>query len=167
MTAGPSRDRDLSAWAAEQARLLREGASDQVDVSGLAEEIERLGARQGELLRRCLTLLVSRLLMWKYLPGARLPFWEADIGEQRREVGGLIDGSPSLAGELADIFVAVYGPGRARVAAETGIDVDLLPDVPPFTLAEARDEGFLPLEPGLGLYDDLARIDAHVAEHDF
>ena len=65
---------------------------------------------------------------------------------------------------LAEVFVEVYGPGRARAAAKTGIDVGLLPDLPPFTLTEARDEGFLPLEPGLGLYDDLARIDAHVAD---
>ena len=140
-------EQDAVLWSALQARLLRERRLDELDVQHLIDEVEGFGERQAEALRGRMAALLARLLMWKYLPGARLPSWHADISGERRGIAGLLQRSPSLGSRLADIFSEAYGTGRSRAAAETGIDVALLPASPPFTLEQARDDGYLPLEP--------------------
>lgn len=144
-------DTDIALWATAQARLLQEKRFDEIDLHRVAGEIEDIAARQRDTLQERLDVLVCRLLLWKYLPGARLPAWRADAMEKRREIARLLTGSPSLAGSLADLFGVAYRSGRLRAAAETGIDVDLLPPTAPFTLAQARDETFMPVEPDIEL----------------
>ena len=139
-------DSDLALWAAEQARLLREERVDEVDLRHVAREIEQIGAHQREALRDRLATLLARLVMWKYFPGARLPSWRSDIAAERRAIARLIAGSPSLEGSLSDAFVAAYRAGRLRAAAETGFDADLLPEAPPFSLVDTRNDAFLPIE---------------------
>lgn len=156
--------RDLTLWAAEQAVLLRQGRVGEIDVRRLADEIADLGLRQERSLRDHLEALACRLVMWKFLPGARLPSWRDDVDERRGAIAALLASSPSLADRLDALFVEAYRLGQRRAAAETGIDVGLLPETPPFTLEEARDEGFLPLEPGIEFYKDHHRIDDHVAD---
>lgn len=140
-------DTDIALWATEQARLLHEQRFDEIDLGRVAGEIASIPARQREALQDRLAALLCRLLLWKYLPGARLPAWRADAADERSGITRLLAGSPSLAASLAQAFAAAYRVGRLRAAAETGIDVDLLPLAPPFTLAQARDEAFIPLEP--------------------
>ena len=142
-------DEDIALWAADQARLLHERRFGEVDLHRVASEIESIVAHQHGSVRDRLVSLVSRLLMWKYLPGARLPSWRSDMAGERRAIARLLEGSPSLGGSVAEAFVEIYGLGRSRAAAETGIDVGLLPQAPPFSFAEALDDGFLPLEPDL------------------
>ena len=49
---------DVVAWASEQARLLREGRLDRLDIEHLAEEIEDVGkSEQRELANRMAVLL--------------------------------------------------------------------------------------------------------------
>ena len=152
MPGATAHDSDLALWAAEQARLLREERVDQVDLRHVAREIERIGSLQHEALRDRLAMLVTRLVMWKSFPGARLPAWRADIAEARVAIARLLEGSPSLADALADTFVAAYRAGRLRAAAETGFDADLLPEAPPFSLADALDDEFLPIERDLEVF---------------
>ena len=146
-------DEDRVRWADEQARLLREGRLEQLDVTHLIVEIENVGASQRGAVEGCLIALIAHLLAWKYQPGARSRSWHEAIIEQRTRIARLLETSPSLGSHPAIIFGECYLQGRRRVAADTGIDRALLPESAPFTLAQALDSGFLPTEPDLEAYN--------------
>lgn len=58
MTTNAGYDQDVIAWANEQARLLRAGQFDRLDIEHLAEEIEDVGkSEQRELASRMAVLL--------------------------------------------------------------------------------------------------------------
>lgn len=144
---------DVVRWAEQQARSLREGSLGDLDRANLVGEIEGIGAAQREMLRDSMVALLTRFVMWKYQPGARLPSWTTDIAEERRRIAQLLRRAPSLAADLDEIFRDSYGVGRSRAAAETGIDPLLFPETAPFTLAQVVDEEFLPREPDFEAYD--------------
>ena len=146
-------DDDFVLWSQEQARLLREGRFGHLDLAHLVEAVEALGHGQRESIEHRMVVLLAQLLKWKYQPGERSANWRAIIGEQRRQIAGSIQKSPSLRGYPAEIFESCYPSGRRRAAEETGIDLMLFPDRPPFELAEALDDGFLPREPDLEAYN--------------
>lgn len=75
---------DFYACTLEQARLLREGDWQHLDVINLVEEIESLGKRQRQELR--LGILIAHLLKWQYQPDKRSKNWQATLREQRREI---------------------------------------------------------------------------------
>lgn len=144
---------DVARWAERQALLLREGSLGDLDLANLVGEIEGVGAAQRQILRDRMVALLTRLVMWKYQPGARLPSWKTDIADERRRIAQVLRRAPSLAVGLDMIFADGYGTGRSRAAAETGIDPQLFPDTAPFTLAQVLDDEFLPREPDLEAYD--------------
>ncbi|MDR3089077.1 MAG: DUF29 domain-containing protein, partial [Desulfobulbaceae bacterium] len=66
---------DVVAWAGEQARLLRAGRFDLLDIENIAEEIEDVGkAEQRELMSR-MAVLLAHLLKWQYQPERRGKSW--------------------------------------------------------------------------------------------
>lgn len=70
-------DSDFSAWAVEQAALLRAGRLDAVDAENIAEEIESLSrSDKREILNRMIVLL-KHLLKWRYQPELRCGSWKA------------------------------------------------------------------------------------------
>ena len=140
---------DVVRWAEGQARALGEGRVGELDLANLVAEVEGIAAAQREMLRDRLVALLTRLVMWKYQPGARLPSWRTDIADARRRIAQILRRAPSLAARLDKTFGDGYGAGRSRAAAETGIDPLLFPDAAPFTLAQALDDEFLPREPDL------------------
>ena len=146
-------DDDFVLWSQEQARLLREGRFDHLDLAHVVEAVEALGHGQREAIEHRMVVLLAQLLKWKYQPGQRSANWRAIIGEQRLHIAGSIQKSPSLRGCPAEFFESCYPSGRLRAAEETGIDLMLFPDTAPFTLAEALDKSFLPREPDLEAYN--------------
>ena len=52
MTSAVRYEDDVVAWAAEQAKLLREGQLEQLDIEHLAEEIEDVGKSEQGVRRR-------------------------------------------------------------------------------------------------------------------
>lgn len=52
MTSAVRYEDDVVAWAAEQAKLLREGQLEQLDIEHLAEEIEDVGKSEQRVRRR-------------------------------------------------------------------------------------------------------------------
>lgn len=59
---------DIIAWASEQARLLREGRFEQLDIAHLAEEIEDVRRSEQRELPSRLAVLLAHLLKWGYQP---------------------------------------------------------------------------------------------------
>ena len=77
-------DEDLYQWTIEQARALRDRATNALDYDNLAEEIESLGRSDKRDIESRLENLIIHLLKWRYQPEWRSPSWEASIDEARR-----------------------------------------------------------------------------------
>ena len=117
-------EEDIVAWSAEQARLIRAGQFDHLDLEHIAEEIEDVGRGEQRELTSRMGLLIGHLLKWAYQPERRGARWEKTIRAQRKDLLYLLDESPSLRGKLTDprwVDVA-WSKGVALAVGETGLD---------------------------------------------
>ena len=137
-------EQDVVAWANEQAKLLREGRTDALDLEHLAEEIEAMSASEKRELKNRFAVLLQHLLKWEFQPDHRTRSWEATMLEQRTAINGVLADSPSLRSALVDSFVEAY-PSAVRFAAkETGLEKHVFPKACRYTLDEALTEDWLP-----------------------
>jgi len=137
--------KDINAWAYEQARLLRAGRFDLIDVEHVAGEIEDVGKSEQRELASRMAVLLAHLLKWKYQPERRGASWERTIRAQRKEISYALDESPSLAPKLQEprwLDMAWTG-AVAQAVNETGLDC--FPDECPWSIQdEVLSESWLP-----------------------
>ncbi len=143
MNADPH-SQDFYAWTRDQARLLRAGRFDAVDIVHLIEEVEEMGGNIHRQLESRLELLLMHLLKWKYQPNLTGKSWFLTIAEQRRRIAKLLRKNPSLKAELEEAFNDAYEDARHSAMLETGLNLETFPEQPPFTLTETLDADFLP-----------------------
>ena len=93
---------DVVAWANEQARLLRTGRFDLLDIEHIAEEIEDVGKSEQRELANRMAVLLTHLLKWHYQPERRGASWESMIRALRRALARRLEKTPSLHGTIAD-----------------------------------------------------------------
>jgi hypothetical protein len=137
-------EEDFYAWTVEQARLLRSGELSAIDAANIAEEIESMGRSDRRELNSRMTVLLMHLLKWRSQPGARSRSWSATINEQRLQIDGILDESPSLRAMSASMIVEAYAIARARPIAEIGLADQLFPEACPFSPQEVLSRAFLP-----------------------
>jgi hypothetical protein len=137
-------DKDLHAWAVEQAALLRAGRLQEVDVENVAEEIESLGRSERRELVNRLSVLLAHLLKWRYQPDRRGKSWRATIVEQRRRVSQLLHENPSLKPSIGESVELAYETAVAEAVAETDLDFDAFPARNPWPVADILTESFYP-----------------------
>lgn len=143
----PGRDlheTDLYLWTQAQAALLRAGRWQEVDLKHLAEEIESVGGSQKSEIRNRLAILIQHLLKWEFQPQKRKYGWRASIVEQRLQIDGLLDVSPSLAAWPGAVLAKAYRLARIRAAEETGLGERGFPETCPYALEQILDDGFYP-----------------------
>jgi hypothetical protein len=114
-------DEDFLLWSKEQAAALRaaaKGGSNQVlDWEHIAGEIEDLGKSNRRELYSRLLVVLEHLLKLQHSPAANpRNGWKATIVRERAYIEALLDDSPSLRGELAEL-VDKARPHAARSAA--------------------------------------------------
>lgn len=137
---------DFQAWAFEQARLLRQGRFDEIDVGHVAEELEDMGRSEGRALRSELTELLAHLLKLRYSP-SRYPrrHWEEEVANHRVRIENLLSESPSLKARLDNRFAATWKTARKLALLSLKRDgISDLPNENPFTLEQALDFDFWP-----------------------
>ena len=78
--------KDIVAWANEQAAFIRMGKFDQLDLEHLAEEIEDVGKSEQRELESRMSVLFAHLLKWQYQPDRQDGSWTRTIKEQRKGV---------------------------------------------------------------------------------
>ena len=61
-------EKDIIAWANEQAKLLRAGQFGQLDIEHIAEEIEDVGKSEQRELASRMAILLAHLLKWQFQP---------------------------------------------------------------------------------------------------
>jgi hypothetical protein len=135
---------DLTAWAEEQATLLRRLAAGErvndgeLDWSNLAEEIEAVSSRERRELRRRMARLLQHLLKYHYQIEHRSRSWLTTILEQRSAIADLLANNASLRTKLPDYLRDAYPLARRWAEYETGLLS--LPETSPFTLEQVLDQ---------------------------
>lgn len=117
-------EKDINAWAMEQARLLRAGRFDLLDVEHIAGEIEDVGKSEQRELASRMVVLLAHLLKWRYQADRRGASWEKTINAQRKEISYALDESPSLVPKLQEPrwLDMVWARAVAQAVSETGLD---------------------------------------------
>jgi Domain of unknown function DUF29 len=137
-------ERDFCLWLEEQARLLRQGDLERLDVVNLVEEIEDLGIGEKKAVKSNLVIVLLHLLKHQFQPRRRSRSWQASIVEHRQRLRDDFRISPSLRGYARNVYVEAYADARARASAETGLPEGMFPQTSPYSLEQALDPDFLP-----------------------
>lgn len=141
---GTPYEKDVVAWAREQAALLRAGKLAAIDIEHIAEEIEAVGrSEQRELVSR-MSVLLAHMLKWQYQADRRSRSWTSTIRTQRKEVKFVLRDAPSLKSNFdnPEWIDLVWSKARNLAEAETGIEFERFPELCPWAMRTVLDEGF-------------------------
>ena len=143
---GIAYEKDIVAWANEQASFIRAGRFDLLDIEHLAEEIEDVGKSEQRELENRMAVLLAHLLKWQFQPTHRGASWQKTIKVQRTQVNRRIQKTPSLKHTLQDAewWDDAWGDATTQAGKETGIDVLKFPEICPWTPEQILDEEFFP-----------------------
>jgi hypothetical protein len=140
----PAYDEDVYAWAFEQARFLREGRFDLLDIEHLADEIEDVGKAELREVVKQMSVLLAHLLRWYYLPIEHTVSRSAMVEVQRLRIAESFAESPSLRERIEE-------PGKrqliwAEALAQAAADVERgdFPSDCPWVIANILSKGWLP-----------------------
>lgn len=139
-------DKDIVAWANEQAALIRAGCFDLLDLENIAEEIEDVGKSEKRELESRMAVLLAHLLKWQFQPTHRGASWEKTIRDQRRRVLIRLEDTPSLKHVLQNTNWRddTWIDAVEQAAKETGIDLLKFPETQPWTVEQVLDQEFFP-----------------------
>ena len=139
-----SYDADVVAWAEEQARLIRAGQFEQLDLVHIAEEIEDVGKSEQRELASRMAVLIAHLIKWQYQPERQSNSWKRTIKEQRKALAFHIKQVPSLKTRLADPEWqgAIWADAVTLAINETGMGG--FPDDCPWSIEDILADLFLP-----------------------
>jgi len=139
-----SYETDVVAWSSEQARLIRAGQFDQLDLEHIAEEIEDVGKSEQRELASRMAVLIAHLLKWQYQPERQSTSWKRTIKEQRRALAFHLKQVPSLKSRLADPEWqgAIWADAVTLAINETGMGG--FPDECPWALVDILAQNWLP-----------------------
>ena len=140
-----SYEKDVVAWSFEQARLIRAGRFELLDLENIAEEILDVGKSEQRELANRMALLLAHLLKWQFQAELRGSSWQRTIKAQRIELAYLLDEAPSLRGKLSNArwFDMVWSKALAQATNETGLDV--FPEVCPWAMDEILAADWFPV----------------------
>ena len=139
-------DKDVLLWSQEQARLLRAGRFDELDIEHLADEIEDVGKSEKRQLANHIAVLLAHLLKWETptrephqeLAGQHQPSAKTDRARHQGDTKP--EGRHARSG-LAGRHLARRG---SQVREETRLPEDGLPESCPWTIEQAADPEFWP-----------------------
>jgi hypothetical protein len=140
----PLYERDFTRWVEMQARLLKEGDLERLDLVNLIDEVEDLAISRKLAVSSNLVVVLKHLLKYQFQPRRRSRNWLSSIAEHRRRLRDEFADSPSLRGYARERFEQCYQDGRQQAMIETGLAADALPSASPYTLEQTLDAEFLP-----------------------
>jgi hypothetical protein len=141
---GTAYEKDVVAWAMEQAALLRSGQLSALDIEHIAEEIEDVGKSEKRELASRMAVLLSHLLKWQHQPGRRGSSCTRTLKEQRKAIAAAIRQTPSLKASLSDPdwLAGVWADAVTKAVDETGLDN--FPEDCPWSMEQVLTEEFFP-----------------------
>ena len=139
-----SYDKDVVAWANEQAMLLRDGRFSELDIEHIADEVEDVGKSEQRELSSRMAVLMAHLLKWKFQPAFQCRSWSNTIKTQRFLIKRHLVKMPSLRPMLHDLDWIVVAWGDATLLAQKETGIDFFPEECVWTIDQVMDDGFLP-----------------------
>ncbi|NJN88141.1 MAG: DUF29 domain-containing protein [Leptolyngbyaceae cyanobacterium SL_7_1] len=142
-------DTDYQLWLEQTVAQLRANDFNTIDLENLIEEIESLGKSDKRSLSSYLMRLCEHFLKMKYWESERelcWRGWDTEVANFRLEIQVILKDSPSLRNYLTENFVTEYKNGRKLFLKASGLNVNLIPPEPDFTLEQALDEDWLPYQ---------------------
>ena len=133
-------DEDFFGWTQAQADALRRRSANELDWDNLLEEIAGLGRSAERELRSHLAVLLAHLLKWRFQPTRRTRSWVLTAQEQRRQIGFLLEESPSLRPAINQVMAKAYGSAVNAAANETGLLERAFPATCPYDFEQAMSE---------------------------
>lgn len=139
-------EKDFYAWTIETAKALKAKQFNTVDIEHLIEEVESMGASDFRELRSRLIVLIAHLLKWEYQLKERSSGWIGTIEEQRIQLQGLLEQSPSLKNRATALLneQREYLKALNIASRETGIPKKAFPKTCPYSLHQLLDDDFFP-----------------------
>jgi hypothetical protein len=115
-------DQDLVLWSEEQGRALRAAAgagwNAPIDWANVAEEIESLGRSERRALASHIAIVIEHLLKLQASPATEpARGWRDTIRRARQKIEDVLEESPSLRQEVADLVTRQTSRARALVRA--------------------------------------------------
>lgn len=141
---GAAYEDDAAAWAFEQARLIRAGEFDKLDLVHIADEIEDVGRSERREIVSRMAVLLAHLLKWQMQPAFRSRSWELTIRDQRRRVLRALGKLPSLRPMLTDDewIVDMWDDAVTTTRRETGLEA--FPVTCPWSLPDVLRDDWMP-----------------------
>ncbi len=139
-----SYETDVVAWANEQAKLIRAGRFELLDLEHIAEEIEDVGKSEQRELASRMAVLMAHLIKWQYQPERQSTSWKRTIKEQRRALVFHLKNVPSLKPKLADPdwLDATWADALTFAINDTGMGG--FPENCPWAVEDVLEDGWLP-----------------------
>jgi hypothetical protein len=139
-------EQDFPLWAQRQARLLRSGQFDQLDLENLVEEVEDLSRRERDSVESYAETILEHLLKLAFSPAARpRRGWLVTLDKQRTKLARKI--TPTLRSHLQIELPALYAGQRRpvlRQLAKDQVSPEALPATCPYTLEQILDPDWYP-----------------------
>lgn len=142
-------DTDYQQWLERTVMQLRSRHFDAVDLANLIEELDSLGRSDKRAISSYLMRLCEHLLKIQYWSTERkrcMRGWKVEIANFRIQIAESLESSPSLKPFLNDIFLKQYRNGRRLFLEASGLLPLSIPNEPEFSLEQALDDHWLPLD---------------------
>ncbi len=137
-------EQDLFAWTQQQVNLLTHQRWHELDVENLIDELEGMARRDRREMINRLIILIAHLLKWEFQPDQQSGSWRGSIQEQRLQLNGLLEDSPSLHQQFIESLEKAYPQAIKLASKETELPTTKFPNECPYELAQLLDEDFLP-----------------------
>ena len=137
-------EQDLFAWTQQQVNLLTHQRWHELDVENLIDELEGMARRDRREMINRLIILIAHLLKWEFQPDHQSGSWRGSIQEERLQLNGLLEDSPSLHQQFIESPEKAYPQAVKLASKETELPTTKFPNECPYELAQLLDEDFLP-----------------------
>ena len=137
-------EQDLFAWTQQQVNLLTHQRWHELDVENLIDELEGMARRDRREMINRLIILIAHLLKWEFQPDHQSGSWRGSIQEQRLQLNGLLEDSPSLHQQFIESLEKAHPQAVKLASKETELPTTKFPNECPYELAQLLDEDFLP-----------------------
>ncbi|MCT7975688.1 DUF29 domain-containing protein [Laspinema olomoucense] len=143
----PLYDTDYQLWLDQTIAQLQTHDFSHIDLENLIEEITSLGKRDKRAICSYLMRLCEHLLKVKYWQQERetcIRGWTLEIRNFRLQIQLILKDSPSLKNYLQENFIQEYQNGRKLFLDATGLNSDIIPEDPCFSVEQVLDQDWLP-----------------------
>ncbi len=137
-------DTDYLRWIETTVEKLRTRDYSNIDWENLIAEIEDMGRSERRSLESNLVVIILHLLKWQFQSDQRSGSWKGSIVEHRRRIRKTLKDSPSLKLYLEEVLVECYADAVEQASAETGLSVEMFPQLCIYSAVEVLDSDFWP-----------------------